>query len=434
MFDDKIRDARLSGQFADEILDGRYLWANGMGWLKWTGKQWEDVHVSKVREEARKWVLAHCRMAAENYGKALATENRASIAQAKNSLDDWNVYQAISRISALVSLAQGIVGCDPDDFDADPDLLNCQNGIVDLRTGELSEHDPSRMMTKITAVDYRRGATHPDWAAAIGAVPDDVLDWFQSRMGQAITGYLVTDDRILIMQGGGANGKGTVMEAALATIGDYGLKVSPRALSGNLDSIPTELADFKGARIAWLDELPEKDQLAITRVKQLAGSNTLTARRMRQDSFTFETTHSLIISTNYPPAIVETDTGTWRRFWLMHWPFYYVLHPEDIKSENDKLGDLLLRERLRRDVAAREACLAWLVEGAVRYYQDLEFFERAPKRIEDDTREWRMNSDLILGYASECLMFDRNSVVLSSELLEDFNNWLMFQQSAGMVV
>ncbi len=108
-----------------------------------------------------------------------------------------------------------------DAFDRKPYLLNCQNGVLDLRTSELLGHEPEYMMSKITSVQYLESATHKDWDTALTALPEDIQDWLQVRYGQAITGYPVDDDTIPIQAGGGANGKSTlvssIVEAMVAT-------------------------------------------------------------------------------------------------------------------------------------------------------------------------------------------------------------------------
>jgi P4 family phage/plasmid primase-like protien len=321
-------------------------------------------------------------------------------------------------------LSQGIVRQDQRDFDSNPYLLNCQNGIVDLRTGELREHDPGELITKVTAVDYRPGAEHADWTAALEAVPADIREWYQIRLGQGITGDMTPDDLLMVQQGGGANGKSTIMSAVQATVGDYFLTVASRALSASPDTVPTELADFKGVRLASLEELPEEKQLSVTRLKTMVGTPVITARFMRQDTMSFEATHSLIISTNYPPAVAETDAGTWRRLALVHFPFHYVKHAWEIRTDTDRQGDPMIRERLRREIPQREAVLAWLIAGAIKYYGSYESFALLPERVSADTLEWRKNSDLVLGYITERIDFDPDSDILSTELLEDFNNWL----------
>jgi len=50
-----------------------------------------------------------------------------------------------------------------DDFDADPYLLNCQNGVLDLRTGKMSAHSPDFLLTKICNTHFDSKAQCPEW-------------------------------------------------------------------------------------------------------------------------------------------------------------------------------------------------------------------------------------------------------------------------------
>ena len=46
-------------------------------------------------------------------------------------------------------------------FDSDRMLLNCANGLVDLRTGELLERGPEHLVSKLVDVDYDPTAKCP---------------------------------------------------------------------------------------------------------------------------------------------------------------------------------------------------------------------------------------------------------------------------------
>jgi putative DNA primase/helicase len=92
-----------------------------------------------------------------------------------------------------------VVACDAATFDSKPDLLNVANGVIDLRTGTLQPHDPGLLLTKLAPVPYRPDAQHPDWEKALAAVPEDVRDWYQERLGQAITGHIPPND-VLVFQ------------------------------------------------------------------------------------------------------------------------------------------------------------------------------------------------------------------------------------------
>jgi putative DNA primase/helicase len=102
------------------------------------------------------------------------------------------------RERSVLSLARGIVERQVTDLDRDLDLLNTPSGVVDLTTGELLPHDPALFITKIAGAEYRPGFTHPDWDKALEAVPADIQDWYQLRLGQAITGHMTPDDLLVV--------------------------------------------------------------------------------------------------------------------------------------------------------------------------------------------------------------------------------------------
>jgi P4 family phage/plasmid primase-like protien len=247
-------------------------------------------------------------------------------------------------------------------------------------------------------------------------------------MGQAITGHTPPDDLILICQGGGSNGKSTVMDAtakAAGKRGGYHTSVADRALLGNAsDNHPTEMMDFLGARLAVLEETPEAKRLDVNRAKKLAGTDQITARKMRQDSVTFTTTHSLIINTNHKPLVEESDHGTWRRLAMLVFPFTFRKPGEPCTGPNDKPGDPNLRQRLRTDEQITEAVLAWMVEGARKWYAADRILPALPRRVEQDTLEWRKESDLVLSFIGDVLKFDWNSHIYAPELREEFNKYL----------
>lgn len=419
--DAAFSDAVLADTVCSEALEGRYRWASGLGWMRWDGSVWSECTDATVTEDIRLWALA-------GWQHALDRQRAEPNKDLRAAMEGWRGTLSASKLGNLLKLSKGILESAATDFDYDPDAINCRNGILDLRTGVLTPHDPDRLMTKITGCDYVPGATHPDWGKALEAVPDDVRDWFQLRMGQAITGHTPPDDVILILQGSGSNAKSTVVDAIAKAAGKrdgYHTSVADRALLGNAsDNHPTELMDFMGARLAVLEETPEAKRLDVNRVKKLAGTEQITARKIRQDSVTFATTHSLVINTNFKPVVDETDHGTWRRLAMLCFPYTYRKPGEQCSGPNDRVADTDLRQRLRTDERVTEAVLAWLVAGARRWYAADRVMPAPPMRVEADTLEWRRESDLVLSFIGDVLEFDYGSHIYARELHEVFNRYL----------
>jgi P4 family phage/plasmid primase-like protien len=416
--DAAFSDAVLADTVCSEELDGRYRWASGLGWMTWTGKIWESATDASVTEAVRLWAL-------EQFNRVLDQQRADANRDMRSQIDGWRGVLSAGKLNALVRLARGILECKPDDFDSDRDLLNCRNGILDLRTGVLQPHDPDQLMTKITGADYVKGAQHPDWDTALTALPEDVRGWYQMRAGQALTGYMTPDDVAIICQGGGANGKSTVADGMSTAAGKYHVIVSDRAmLGGASDNHPTEMMDFMGARYAVLEETPESRRLDTNRLKKLTGTPEISARRIRQDSVVFEATHSLFVNSNYKPVVDETDHGTWRRLALVRFPYTFRKTAAEVRGPMDRLGDATLRQRVKTDPQVQEAVLAWMAEGARLWYERDRIMPDHPERIIADTLAWRLESDPVLNFSTDYLVFDIGSHVIATELRDVFNQFV----------
>jgi putative DNA primase/helicase len=422
--DAAFTDARLAERVAVEVMQGRFCWTGQLGWLRWTGKVWKECEQAAAAEAVR-----------EHFLDWFSREVKAGADGPKRKA--LGGLLSAGRIASITTLTRGLIMREAADFDADPHLLNCRNGVVDLRTGRLMPHDPARSMRKVTSVSYEQGKTHPDFTAALGCLPAEVAEWYQVRLGQAITGFMTSDDSLIVAQGGGENGKTTLHGTLGAVLGGYYVLVSDRVLMASPDAHPTELMDLMGARFAVVEETPEARHLSVARLKKVVGTTEITARRIRQDSVTFKATHSLFLSTNYRPIVAETDRGTWRRLLLVHFPYTFGKALEAI-ADGERLprldpgrhkhGDPTLRERLlasvRRDGPAARAALAWLVEGAGAWYSSGMVMPDAPARVVADTQAWRAESDQVLRYITDRLEFDERSAVLATDLVADFNAWL----------
>ena len=96
-----------------------------------------------------------------------------------------------------------------------------------------------------------------------------------------------------------------------------------------------------------------------------------------------------------------------------------------IDSERQRTGEIGLRERLvAGEERQHEAVLAWLVEGAKRWYAGNKKMDAPPESVEKATREWRKAADHLLRYADEKLVFEHTAHVMSTELHLSINTWL----------
>lgn len=408
---DGLSDSHLAAWLAPALAP-RWAFTEATGLLRWRGKVWESSPERALVERIRRELLHH----------EIREHELAAQSGDKKRLDKLPALLTANKAKAVAGLVIGILAEKNLVADDDPDILNTQSGIVDLRTMELLPHDPTRMCTKITAAAYVPGATSPEWTSALSALTPAVADWLKVRIGQGFTGHMTPDDKLVLLSGSGSNGKSTILDATRVTGGDYVVTVPDRILLSNPGDHPTELTTLLGARIGMIEELPEGRNLNVKRLKDIIGTPVMTARRMRENNISWRATHSVFLSTNYLPVVNETDHGTWRRLAFVRFPFRFVDHLGKHSIKGDRKGNPRLRDHFAHHPS--EAALAWIIEGAHAWYVAGKIMPPAPKAVARDTEAWRAEADPILAYFAERLELDDSFAIPSADLTNDFNEWL----------
>ena len=194
--------------------------------------------------------------------------------------------------------------------------------------------------------------------------------------------------------GTGSNGKSTLLKAFMALMGDYAYQAPAELIMAKKgDTHPTEKAGLFKRRLVVCMETPAGRSMDEAQMKALTGGDIVSARRMREDFWTFEPTHKLILGTNHKPAMKTTDHGTWRRQKLV---------PFTVQIPNDK-QDKSLPAKLRAEASG---LLRWAVEGCLAWQRAGDLGE--PAAVREATQAWRDESDPLGAFlAAECEMGER---------------------------
>jgi putative DNA primase/helicase len=205
-------------------------------WLVWDDKRWKVDDKGAVEWRAQRTVRA----INEEVAKVTDEEVKGAIeAHAKRSETKY-------KIDAMIALArsQDFIPITPSQLDCDPFLFNCENGTLDLRRGELREHGPGDLITKLAPVSYDCHATCSAWFSFLDRVFGGdlaLIDFMQKVIGYSLTGG-VTEKALFVLHGGGDNGKTTLVEAVRNVMGDYAGVIDIDALMQNGRDAVTERA------------------------------------------------------------------------------------------------------------------------------------------------------------------------------------------------
>lgn len=370
-------------------------------WLVWDGTRWRPDTTGAVHRRAK--ILAR---SALNWTSEIPDKKERD--KAYTAAKRLESSRGVGGILTLAGTEKGIA-LDPSEFDADPYLLNCANGTLDLHTLELLRHDPGAHLTKVTAAAYRPDAEAPEFRKFVERILPDapVRDFVRRYLGYSLLGT-VAEHVLGIFYGSGANGKGTLTNAVDYVMGDYAVTPDAELLAERSGSFhPTSSASLFGARLAVVQEFDEGRRLAEGTVKRLTGGDPIPARRMREDFWEFDPSHTFVLATNHKPVIRGTDEGIWRRLRLI--PFDVVI------PENERDGHLPERLRLEAD-----GILAWLVEG-FRDWQSNGL--AAPDAVTKATATYRDESDDVARFiANKCITNDMAKVI-STQLYNAWSKW-----------
>jgi len=385
-----------------EAFQDRFVFIEKLGWHQFDGKRWVECRQEEVVTAAMDYLSTHFLKLAKD---APVERRRFYIDCAKICLNRHKIVSVVETLSTLLKAY-------PDEFDADPYLLNCQNGVINLQTGELMPHSPKFKITKIVNAEYNPDSDISTWLKFLDDIflgDKELIAYIQRCFGYALTGD--TSEQVFwVCWGTGANGKSTLFNFLRNLLNDYATTIPTDAVltRRNGDAHPTKLASLKGVRLGVLIETEEEKVLASSLVKAISAGDTITARKLYHDYFEFAPTVKLFIITNHKPQINDTTIALWRR--LRFVPFRAFFPPE---RQDKRLSEKLWAER--------HGILAWLVRGCLDWQQlgDL----KTPEVVVEATKQYRLEVDILQEWLEQRCVPDPKAVTLIADLYEDYKAW-----------
>ncbi|MEW1996734.1 phage/plasmid primase, P4 family [Streptomyces coelicoflavus] len=383
---DELTDRANAKLFA-RLYSDRFRHVEGLGWYCWDQYRWKRTG----GEKAALWA------AGDMAEQMPDTDPRAHFSP-RELAQHRRRTQSTAGMKALLHQAQAAPGLslDPDVLDGDIYALCTPAGVVDLKTGDLRKPDPvTDMHSRATTVAPQKMPI-PRWNSFLSdTFGDDEKGLETTRFLHILLGYSITGDvgaQILpFLYGSGANGKSVLLDVMTQILGEYANAAPPGFLmeKGKFAEHSTELTELHGRRIVVCSELKPNDKFNEARVKLLTGGDKITARRMRQDFFSFTPTHKLWLLGNHRPEVGTGGHAFWRRMRLI--PFERVV-PNHRKIDN-------LAVELVRDEGP--GILHWLIEGARRYLDTRDPLH-GPSSVRLATAAYETTEDHIGRFIGEC--------------------------------
>ena len=335
-------------------------------------------------------------------------------------IDEWITQcESAHRIRSTLEVSEGYLWTDPQKWDANKDILVCQNGVLNLVTGQLMPHSPQYRATKVAGAAYHSDATHSAWTAVMDLLhaEGDRYELIHQFCGSGLHGANPSE-KILIAQGAAGTGKGTLLTAVHHALGDYATTIEINSLlqtdwrRQNKSAPREDLLKLRGARFVYPSiEPPKGAKLDDGSIKALSGNDQICARLpYAKQSISFLPVFKLFLQTNFPLRTEFDDPGMKRRV---------IVCPFDQKPATP---DPAIKEALMNDPQAKAAVLAWLFQG-YRVWRKAGYLLVGSTYAAQATGSYWADMDPYADFARENLTFDKQAKTTKKDMGDAFKTW-----------
>ena len=281
-------------------------------------------------------------------------------------------------------------------FDTQPHLLNCLNCTYNLETGESLPHSAEDFITNCVNAKYEPEAKNERFDRFIDEIcegSEEQKTALQTALGYSLIGATPEECFFIAYGKSTRNGKGTLFDLVLDVLGDYGTQMDfdTIARSGTKDAsrATPDLARLVGIRYVLVNEPQKGICFNEGLVKQLTGSDNITARPLYGSVIEFKPLFTIFITTNTLPSVSDDTLFTSDRIRIIPFNRHFT------KEERDTS----LKSTLRKD-GGKEAVLKWLIDGYAMYRRNgLNSTESGT----DILRRYRAENDYVQQFIDECL-------------------------------
>lgn len=238
------------------------------------------------------------------------------------------------KIGEVIAHIQWNTYCDRKIFNNDKWVINLNNGLFDIKSGELRPHTHEFLSTIRIPIEYSPDADCP----AIKKFLSEVLKPEDIPIFEEFAGYcLIPDYTIQIVPlfvGEGGEGKSTTLGLLEAFIGKENCSHIPWH---ELERSRFAKSVLVGKLVNTFADLPSQSISETGTLKMLTGGDSMEAEKKFKDHVTFTNVARLIFSTNKPPKVSDDSYAFWRRWMIINFPKRFAGEANEDKDLKEKL-------------------------------------------------------------------------------------------------
>ena len=311
------------------------------------------------------------------------------------------------------------------DFDSDPYLLNCRNGVYDMREQKFRFAQPEDYFTLSVSCNYPTGiSTHKcdRWFSFVDEIMEgdkEKAAFLQRALGYSLLG-VNREECMFLAYGRTRSGKGTLFNTIAKVLGmgtdtGYGGSINSSLVceskfkDKDYNAPEPMLADTVGIRYLTLSETKKGALLDVNAIKSLTGRDPRKTRQLHCPAFTFTPQFTMWLSTNFLPKVNDDSLFKSDRLWVIEFNKHF--------EEDDR--DYSLKE-IFEDKDNQAVILKWLLDG---YRMYVEEGLNPPASIREATARYARINDRILCFKEDCLEDAPGERVSNGLLYSKYKEW-----------
>ena len=391
-----------------------------------------EAHIAEAKGSREIDLSADVEIAAPGEGMASA-EQRKRVEQAEAEAAKM-LSEAKKAAAALQSAAKRKSVCEyyetlsgiivgMEELDLHRHLIATPSGTIDLRDLAVRPADPADLITASTTAVPDFGGEPAEWLAFLREIfPEDTdatIDFLRRWLGYCVTGE-TREQKFLIAQGEGRNGKGVILRTVEKLIGKGYAKSIPveNLLSADNDKHKAPLARLRGARLILSNEPPEGKTWNDGLIKLMTGRDPVPVNHMHGETFDLVLDGKLVFQVNPMPRLATTSAAMRARVLVLPFPIRFWEANDKARPEGAALMDTGLEERLLTEEGPK--ILGWILTGARDWYAS---GLRVPRHMLDAAKAYVDDQEPLLDFVTDVLIIDKAARTPYAEIYPVYRAW-----------
>lgn len=416
-------DLGLGNLFADCFIDIERFCVDNQKWYVYSNGVWK-VDKGDILSQGNMQKLLHL---LHLYVKELLTDDDNDENKILKKYDQYiNKSSSDSILRRVLNAAKTSMMIEITEFDKDPYLLNCKNGVFDLRTLKFRPATATDYFTRSLDCAYMSEKLVPKckrWYTFIDEITShdtEKANYLQKALGYSLLGENTKECMFVAYGSKTRNGKGTLFNTIARVLGlgkengygstiKSGLICESKYKDKDYNAAEPMLADTVGIRYLTLSETKDDITLDETAIKSLTGRDPLKTRQLHSSAFVFTPQFTIWLSTNFLPRVNDDSVFKSDRIWVIPFNEHF-----DELTRDENLKDFFIQDDNKITV------LRWLLDGYKKYIKE---GLNPPDCVREATKQYARINDRVLCFKEDCLEDAEGETVSNAVMYAKYKSW-----------